>query len=438
MSVLSYFRNKITQESYSTLLSDEQLLDLLNQKLRNGELIELFITNPLNIIEEKIKLLKKIPFYKAESSYVESMIINYKSAKIFNLEELAIVSQKIELLTAYINDLYLKTVDKKKTYVKIEPSLKKIDVILEKDIPIYLKNQCLILKKKLKKALDNNTFKSGEVESLISEVEDLLKEYTYNNEESYDKYRQKYKIKLTRVSTAITIVAFIFSSYKVSSWVVDNNNIKKEINRIDSVVNVKYFEEDNEYKNYIFDINFNELSKVNNDTVGYIKVRGTNIDYPIVQSKDNEYYLKHSFEKKYNEAGWIFLDFRNDIDNLSKNNIIYAHGRLDGTMFGSLRKSLNKEWYENNDNHIITIVDKNKTTLWEVFSIYKIKTENYYITTEFSNIEYLEFIRTIKNRSIYDFNNEVTINDKILTLSTCYDELEKVVLHAKMVKAIYK
>ena len=71
----------------------------------------------------------------------------------------------------------------------------------------------------------------------------------------------------------------------------------------------------------MIDINFNELKNINNDVKGWIKVNGTNINYPFVQSKNNKYYLTHSFDKSYNSAGWLFLDYRNN----NKNTIIYAH-----------------------------------------------------------------------------------------------------------------
>jgi len=73
--------------------------------------------------------------------------------------------------------------------------------------------------------------------------------------------------------------------------------------------------------------------------------------------------------------------------------------------------------------------------VWEVFSVYKIPTETYYLTSSFGTKEsHQEFINTVKNRSLYDFAVDVSIDDKILTLSTCYNNAEKVVLHAKLIE----
>ena len=196
----------------------------------------------------------------------------------------------------------------------------------------------------------------------------------------------------------------------------------------------------NDYWDYIkmhlLNVNFNTLLEKNSDTVGWIKVNGTNINYPIVQTTDNKYYLTHSYEKKNNSAGWIFADYRNDLNNLSYNTIIYGHGRLDTTMFGSLKNILKSNWYNNKDNHIVKLSTPQENTLWQVFSVYTIEAESYYIRTQFqSSTEFKDFITTLKNRSEVSFNAPVDENDKILTLSTCQDNYgHRVVLHAKLIK----
>ena len=129
------------------------------------------------------------------------------------------------------------------------------------------------------------------------------------------------------------------------------------------------------------------------------------------------------------------MDFRNDTNFSDKNNIIYAHSRLDKTMFGSLSKVFRSDWYNDKDNHIIRLSLENENTLWQIFSVYKIKTETYYITTNFnSDNEYIDFLDTIKNRSLYDFSVNLNKDDKILTLSTCYSDTERTVVHARLIK----
>ena len=227
---------------------------------------------------------------------------------------------------------------------------------------------------------------------------------------------------------------------------LDTNNIIKDTNTSYELVkdneNTEYINKpNNENDDYYYfikfpliNVNFNELSKKNSDTIAWINVNNTNINYPIVQTTNNSYYLNHSFTKEKNEAGWVFMDYRNNKNFENKNNIIYAHSRLNKTMFGSLSKVLKESWYKNKDNHIIRISTPTENSSWQIFSVYKIKEETYYITTEFNNNEYGKFLTTIKNRSKYNFNSTLSINDTILTLSTCYSNTERTVVHAKLIK----
>ena len=260
---------------------------------------------------------------------------------------------------------------------------------------------------------------------------------------------RKKKRKIIFVSVLV-VLCFIFfaSSYRIISWYKNNLDLKQEIENITSNIEVKEFDEENNlvqnnddiYLNDTFiDVDFNELKKTNDETIGWIYVPGTNIDYPFVQTKDNDFYLNHSFTKNYNEAGWVFMDYRNNPNDLDLNTIIYAHGRLDKTMFGSLRNTLEETWYSDNNNHYIKVSMLENNTLWQVFSVYKIKTETYYLKNNFTSYDtHNEFIKTLQERSIYDFNINVTTDDKILTLSTCFDNFQKVVVHAKMIKQYKK
>lgn len=186
--------------------------------------------------------------------------------------------------------------------------------------------------------------------------------------------------------------------------------------------------------NYL-DVDFQELMKINPEIVAWLSMNGTNIHYPVVQHSDNTYYLNHSIYGTDNEAGWVFLDYRNDRNALDKNTIIYGHGRLDGSMFGSLRDCLKPAWYENEDHYVIRMSTPNTNSVWQIFSVYKIPTTSDYIQTEFDNTnEYLDFLNVLMKRSIYDFHTTMNEHDHILTLSTCFDETEKIVVHAKLIK----
>ena len=117
----------------------------------------------------------------------------------------------------------------------------------------------------------------------------------------------------------------------------------------------------------------------------------------------------------------------------NKNNIIYGHSRKDKSMFGTLKDTLNKKWYKNKDNLIIKITTETKEYNYEIFSIYTIEKENYYLQTVFkTSKEYKTFLNILKERSIYNFNINLENTTSILTLSTCYKENQRVVVHAKL------
>ena len=127
------------------------------------------------------------------------------------------------------------------------------------------------------------------------------------------------------------------------------------------------------------------------------------------------------------------MDYRNNKNLTDQNTIIYGHDTYDTMLFGTLDKVLNKSWYTNKENQIITLENESKNIKAEIFSIYTIDVTTDYLQVVFSNKEFETFINKIKDRSIYNFNKEVTKEDKIITLSTCYKSGNKrLVIHAKI------
>lgn len=181
---------------------------------------------------------------------------------------------------------------------------------------------------------------------------------------------------------------------------------------------------------------FSTLQEINKDTIGWLTVNNTRIDYPVVQAKDNDYYLKRDYYQNKNRHGWIFMDYRNNPDELNENTIIYGHNLANQTMFGTLRYALNSYWYKKSANQIITFNTPNENMKFQIFSIYTIPTTNDYLDITFPTTDaYQTYIDLVKGRSIYDFNIEVTTDDKILTLSTCANGNDKrLVIHAKLIK----
>lgn len=271
------------------------------------------------------------------------------------------------------------------------------------------------------------------------------------------KHMKKRKITPKHIVSLLLLIffltAFTISIINITKWILDSNTTNTQIEEIQNIVTIEESsdnenteiieqepkEENNPYWDYIkmnlINVDFQELKSTNNQIVGWIQVNGTNINYPFVQANDNKYYLTHSFDKSHNTSGWVFLDYRNNIQTLDKNTILYAHGRIDKTMFGTLKNILNNDWLTNTDNYIIKLSTEYENSLWQIFSAYHIPTTSDYLQINFENNEdFKNFANMLTERSQYNFNTTVNENDHILTLSTCYNSSEKMVIHAKLIK----
>lgn len=228
-----------------------------------------------------------------------------------------------------------------------------------------------------------------------------------------------------KILLIILTVISIFSFAKIIIYYINSYQNKKANQEL---IEKSIEKIDNKHK-----INY---SKINNeDVVGWIIMNQNKINYPILKSNDNNFYLTRDYNKKHNQSGSIFMDYRNN-DFKDKNTVIYGHSMLDGTMFGSLREMFKKGYFDTKNNNYIKIYDLNsKEITYQIFSYYIIDTENYYITTTFTTEEqYKIFIDKITKRSYKNFNIKIDTTDQILTLSTCSSNNKRKVLHAVKLK----
>ena len=263
---------------------------------------------------------------------------------------------------------------------------------------------------------------------------------------------KKYKNKILKyVLIIIFLSIIIYALYAIFKWQLDNYRTQKINKKIEENITIDknnmYGEfvnpPSNKNSNYyyyvstpFYKVSFSVLSYLNNDTVAFIRMRNTNVKYPVVQTNDNNYYLKHSFDKTENNAGWIFMDYRNNINDLDDNTIIYGHARVNGAMFSTLKNTLSYEWQNDKDNYVIFLSTPKENMIFQIFSIYTIKRESYYIMTNFnSSNEKQKWVDTMKKRNTAPIDTEVNINDKFLTLSTCQNYQDRrIVIQAKLIK----
>lgn len=244
------------------------------------------------------------------------------------------------------------------------------------------------------------------------------------NKQVKTKKISKKKTFIFNVIIFICLLAIIISSYNIVKWFIDNRNSKALLEDIYNKVTVSEEQvtiDDKSITKKHFDVH--ELLSKNSDTVGWINVENTNINYPIVQYSDNDYYLNHSFDKSQNSAGWVFADYRCDCSTLGYNTVIYGHNRKDQSMFGSLQTVLREEWYSDEDNLYIYLSTLNEDHVYRIFSTFICNDQDVlgYTQTDFSdNEEFISYVNKLKNHSSRDYETDLTNTKQILTLYTCY------------------
>ena len=184
------------------------------------------------------------------------------------------------------------------------------------------------------------------------------------------------------------------------NYEIDNNNIVVQIENYSQ----KITELRNKYNN--------------NDVVGILKIKNKTVEIPIVQTKDNDYYLNHSIYRKESNLGATFLDYRINI-NSSLKILIYGHSSInDKIPFNELENYYNKKYYDN--NKYIYLLSEKEEKIYEIFSVYIETSDFSYMNINFiDNEDFLNHIKKLKDKSMYKIDVELTKDDEILLLQTC-------------------
>ena len=184
----------------------------------------------------------------------------------------------------------------------------------------------------------------------------------------------------------------------------------------------------------------NEIKALNatyEDAIAWISIPNTKIDAPIFKGKDNETYFSKNREGEDIKYGELFMDYRcniNNMDNMS-HFIVYGHNTEDEKYFSELLKYKDINFFNNHKTIEMSTINGNYK--WEIFSVYKTTPDFFYIDVQFKdNDEYYEFLKSLKEKSIYNTNVDISKDDTILTLSTCDYTIDdgRFVVQAKLVK----
>ena len=334
-------------------------------------------------------------------------------------------------------------------FCKINKYLKTIDVntVNKNDLEFLIATLKKTSKRNIKIVIHENINDAQTIEYLRkfnkrkSKKLKIVFRLAYSNEYLRDNIFKQANINILKTcSYLILLIVFFSFGYVFYDNYMSMKSVSDIQDKITQVIEISDSEEImadlNEDKGEDDKLVVNEdivsLIQENPETVGWLKVNNTNIDYPVVQGADNQYYLKHNYYMEEDNNGWVFMDYRNDTELLSDNIIIYAHNRYhSGVMFGTLQNTLRYSWYSNPDNQIISLRTLYEDLEYQIFSIYKISVTTDYMQTLFADDnDRLEFYTMLKDRSIYDFGVTLSGDDKIITLSTCADDYNRYVVHA--------
>ena len=228
--------------------------------------------------------------------------------------------------------------------------------------------------------------------------------------------------KIIKISIVILLIGImLISSYFIYKNMQEDKEQEEIFEELENIVTTNETDEEKEQQED--NVNLNKLYKINNDIVGWLKIENTNINYPVMQTKDRpDYYLRKNFYKEYSVFGTPYIDENCDIEN-GNNLIIYGHHINGNKMFGELENYKNEEYY--NKHKFIKFYTLNEKAEYEIISVFKTTVYNdkgfkYY---QYYNLEdereFETFINKCKELSLYDTQKIAKYGDKLLTLSTC-------------------
>lgn len=228
---------------------------------------------------------------------------------------------------------------------------------------------------------------------------------------------------------AIVILCFGKVSFKYYKYYKDSKDyseiqiLKPEVTSVDNNIGVD--DVNNEYM-----LKEEKLLNINKDYKMWITVSNTNIDYPIVQGSDNEFYTTHDFNKEESISGCLFIDSNNNVDS-DKNIVIYGHHMKNETMFHNLNYFKEEEFFNENK---ISIIKNGEMHEYRPFSVYVIPEDEAVFNMSFTdnNNDYKMYLESLKSKSYFLSNINLDEEKDIVTLITCSYEYDgaRTVVHA--------
>lgn len=238
------------------------------------------------------------------------------------------------------------------------------------------------------------------------------------------KHSKKSSNKLKKIVMLLLIIIFICSIGYICYYIYNSNKNKKDNNDILNEIEIDPTQVTEEKTEKM--LKLEELQKENNEVIGWLEIEGTNINYPVLQGTDNEFYMKNNYKKEKSKDGSIFLDKSYNWDIPSSNLLLYGHNNKNGIMFQDLMKYAKEDFYKEHTK--IKFTTNKEDSVYEIMSVFYsrvyYKSEQnvfryYYFVNANNEQEYNDFVNNAKKVSIYDTGVNANYGDQLLTLSTC-------------------
>ena len=237
------------------------------------------------------------------------------------------------------------------------------------------------------------------------------------------------KTVIIKTAAIVAAIALIVSGTYLAVYFGDlsqqDNKIKNVQNIYEPYNNDYTRNEDNQFSK------FDKLKAINPDIIGWITISNTEVNNPVFQTDNNQFYVDHDMDKAYNSYGALFLDYRCRIDPkaLTRNQIIYGHNMRYGAMFGTLDEYRSIDFYKKNP--LIQFDSLYEQRQYKIFAIMVVNdaeddtfgyTYSAYRTDFTNDDDFMSWIQHSRDRSLFDTTVDVNTEDEIITLSTCcYD-----------------
>ena len=271
-----------------------------------------------------------------------------------------------------------------------------------------------------------------------------MEENKNNTQKQPEQKKKKKRDVLLTIALIVAIAVFCYAAFNLYHIYTEYKKGTDEYNQIEEMAVTERDADSaevagpNAQLKPPIEVDFDKLKSVNEDVVGWIYVDALpDISYPIVKGKDNQTYLHQTYEKNYNFAGTIFVDYENSGDFSDCNTLVYGHNMKNGSMFGHLKKFREDDKLYKQDKYF-WILTPERNYRYEIISAYTTGVNSdTYTLFKGPGEEFEKYLETIKGYSeIQTDDTDLTIKDKIVTLSTCTgNESTRFVVQGKRVDA---